>query len=150
MSGCFSGPSCNGTYRRKGQRGPLASALVRSDLPDPRSVLESLVGELTEFRARRLGRPAWRLRRWRFGALVTHGLPHRSGPSKDTSPITAKAHDQRRAGGGGREGCGRLRTSHPLARAELAALLPAILLTIAPGLRLYAYLPRNTTFVVPL
>jgi hypothetical protein len=44
-----------GTYRRKGQRGPLANVLVRSDLPDPRAVLESLVGELTEFH---LGRPS--------------------------------------------------------------------------------------------
>jgi hypothetical protein len=38
------------TYRRAGQRGPAARALVRADLPDPRAVLESLVGELTEFR----------------------------------------------------------------------------------------------------
>jgi hypothetical protein len=36
-------------YRRKGQRGPAAKALVRADLPDPRAILESLVGELTEF-----------------------------------------------------------------------------------------------------
>jgi hypothetical protein len=37
------------TYRRKSQRGPAARALVRADLPDPRAVLEDLVGELTEF-----------------------------------------------------------------------------------------------------
>jgi hypothetical protein len=36
-------------YRRKGQRGAAAKALVRADLPDPRAILESLVGELTEF-----------------------------------------------------------------------------------------------------
>jgi hypothetical protein len=36
-------------YRRKGQRGPAAKALVRADLPDPRAILESLVGELTDF-----------------------------------------------------------------------------------------------------
>jgi hypothetical protein len=38
-----------GTYRRKGQRGPLANVVVGADLPDPRSVLEGLVGELVEF-----------------------------------------------------------------------------------------------------
>jgi hypothetical protein len=37
------------SYRRKGQRGPLACALVRSELPDPRAVLEGMVGELGEF-----------------------------------------------------------------------------------------------------
>ena len=37
------------TYRRKNQRGPAARALVRADLPDPRSTLEGLVGELVEF-----------------------------------------------------------------------------------------------------
>jgi hypothetical protein len=37
------------TYRRKGQRGPLARALVRADLTNPRAILEGLVGELVEF-----------------------------------------------------------------------------------------------------
>jgi hypothetical protein len=38
-----------GTYRRKGAHGPLAGLLVRSDLPDPKAVLEGMVGEVTEF-----------------------------------------------------------------------------------------------------
>jgi hypothetical protein len=37
------------SYRRKGQRGRPARALIDATLPDPRAVLESLVGELTEF-----------------------------------------------------------------------------------------------------
>jgi hypothetical protein len=45
-------------YRRRGQRGPLASALVRSDLPDPRAGLEGLVGELVEFHVERPPEPA--------------------------------------------------------------------------------------------
>ena len=45
------------TYRRKNQRGPPAQALVRADLPDPRAVLESLVGELTEFHVERPSEP---------------------------------------------------------------------------------------------
>ena len=40
-------------YRRKNQRGQPARALVRADLPDPRAVLEGLVGELTEFHVER-------------------------------------------------------------------------------------------------
>jgi hypothetical protein len=36
-------------YRRKGQRGRQARALIQADLPDPRAVLENLVGELVEF-----------------------------------------------------------------------------------------------------
>jgi hypothetical protein len=40
-------------YRRKGQRGAAAKALVRADLTDPRAILESLVGELTEFHLER-------------------------------------------------------------------------------------------------
>jgi hypothetical protein len=36
-------------YRRAGQRGPAARALVDAALHDPRAVLETLVGELTEF-----------------------------------------------------------------------------------------------------
>jgi hypothetical protein len=36
-------------YRRKGQRGRQARALIRADLPDHRAALEGLVGELTEF-----------------------------------------------------------------------------------------------------
>jgi hypothetical protein len=45
----FFGDLLKGTYRRRGQRGPLASALVRSSLPNPRAVLEGMVGELVEF-----------------------------------------------------------------------------------------------------
>jgi hypothetical protein len=41
------------TYRRKGQRGRAARALVSAALPDPRPVLKSLVGELTEFHVER-------------------------------------------------------------------------------------------------
>lgn len=37
------------SYRRKGQRGRAAEAVFRSDLSDPRGVLESLVGELVAF-----------------------------------------------------------------------------------------------------
>jgi hypothetical protein len=36
-------------YRRKNQRGPAARALIRADLPDPRAVLEGLVGGLAKF-----------------------------------------------------------------------------------------------------
>jgi hypothetical protein len=45
------------TYRRKGQRGPLAHVLVRADLPNPRSVLEGLVGELVEFHVEQTPQP---------------------------------------------------------------------------------------------
>jgi hypothetical protein len=48
-------PPLQAAYRRKGQKGKPARALVRADLPDPRAILESLVGELTEFH---LERPA--------------------------------------------------------------------------------------------
>jgi hypothetical protein len=37
------------TYRREGQRGKRARALLSAAVPDPRAVLESLVGELAEF-----------------------------------------------------------------------------------------------------
>jgi hypothetical protein len=60
--GLFFDPPLKATYRRKGQRGPLACALVRSDLSDPRSILEGLVGELVEFQVERSprspGRPS--------------------------------------------------------------------------------------------
>jgi hypothetical protein len=36
-----------------GQRGAAAKALVRADLPEPRAILESLLGELTEFHVER-------------------------------------------------------------------------------------------------
>jgi hypothetical protein len=36
-----------------GQRGAAAKALVRADLPEPRAILENLVGELTEFHVER-------------------------------------------------------------------------------------------------
>jgi hypothetical protein len=49
----FFAPPVKAAYRRRGQRGPLARALVRSDLPDPRAVLEGLVGELVEFQLER-------------------------------------------------------------------------------------------------
>jgi hypothetical protein len=42
-------PPLQATYRRKAQKGKPARALVCADLPDPRAILESLVGELTEF-----------------------------------------------------------------------------------------------------
>jgi hypothetical protein len=45
------------SYRRKGQRGPLACALVRSELPNPRVVLEGLVGELGEFQIEQPAEP---------------------------------------------------------------------------------------------
>jgi hypothetical protein len=48
------------TYRRKNQRGPAARALVRADLPDPRSVLKGLVGELVDFHIERPPVPAAR------------------------------------------------------------------------------------------
>jgi hypothetical protein len=41
------------TYRRRGQRGPLARALVRADLVNPRAVLEGLVGEVVKFHVER-------------------------------------------------------------------------------------------------
>ena len=41
------------TYRRKNQRGPAARALIRADLPNPRAILEGLVGELVEFHVER-------------------------------------------------------------------------------------------------
>jgi hypothetical protein len=53
----FSSGALRASYRRKGQRGPLACALVRSDLSAPRSILESLVGELVEFQVERRPRP---------------------------------------------------------------------------------------------
>lgn len=43
-------PPRQAVYRRKGQKGKPARALVRADLFDPRAILESLVGPLTEFR----------------------------------------------------------------------------------------------------
>jgi hypothetical protein len=51
------------TYRRAGQRGPVARALVAAALPDPRAVLESLVGELTEFHVARPSEPPADVRR---------------------------------------------------------------------------------------
>jgi hypothetical protein len=55
--GLFFDPPLKATYRRKGQRGPLACALVRPDLSDPRSILEGLVGELVEFQVERPPQP---------------------------------------------------------------------------------------------
>jgi hypothetical protein len=46
-------PISTARYRRKNQRGPAARALVSAALSDPRAVLESLVGELTEFHVER-------------------------------------------------------------------------------------------------
>jgi hypothetical protein len=54
----FSSGALRASYRRKGQRGPLACALVRSDLSAPRAVLEGLVGELVEFHVERPPEPA--------------------------------------------------------------------------------------------
>jgi hypothetical protein len=45
-------------YRRGGQRGPAARALVDAALHNPRAVLESLVGELTEFDVERPSEPS--------------------------------------------------------------------------------------------
>jgi hypothetical protein len=56
-------PPLQATYRRKGQRGPLAGALVRADLPDRRTVLESLIGELVEFHVARPSEPPADVRR---------------------------------------------------------------------------------------
>ena len=53
----FFAPPVKAAYRRRGQRGPLACALVRSDLLDPRSILEGLVGELVEFQVERAPEP---------------------------------------------------------------------------------------------
>jgi hypothetical protein len=39
--------SCS--YRRRNQRGPLARALLRADLPCPRAAVEALIGALAEF-----------------------------------------------------------------------------------------------------
>jgi hypothetical protein len=52
IKGVFLDP-LTATYRRKNQRGPVARALVRADLPDPRAVLEGLVGEVVEFQVDR-------------------------------------------------------------------------------------------------
>jgi hypothetical protein len=46
-------PPLQATYRRKAQKGKPARALVDAALPDPRAVLEGLVGELTEFHVER-------------------------------------------------------------------------------------------------
>ena len=51
-------PPLQATYRRRAQKGKPARALVRADLPDPRPVLESLVGELTEFHVERSTKPS--------------------------------------------------------------------------------------------
>jgi hypothetical protein len=50
-------PPLQARYRRKGQKGKPARALVRADLPDPRAILESLVGELAEFHVERAAGP---------------------------------------------------------------------------------------------
>jgi hypothetical protein len=39
----------NCSYRRRGQSGSKARALVRADLPEPRAALEALIGPLVEF-----------------------------------------------------------------------------------------------------
>jgi hypothetical protein len=41
------------SYRRQGQRGRLAKALISAELPDARAALQSLVGELVEFHVER-------------------------------------------------------------------------------------------------
>jgi hypothetical protein len=53
----FFGEVLKAHYRRKGQRGPLACALVRSDLSAARAVLEGMVGELREFQVERRPEP---------------------------------------------------------------------------------------------
>jgi hypothetical protein len=57
IQGVFLDP-LTATYRRKNQRGPVARALVWAGLPDPRAVLEGLVGEVVEFQADRPVEPA--------------------------------------------------------------------------------------------
>jgi hypothetical protein len=57
IKGVFLDP-LTATYRRKNQRGPAARALVRADLPDPRAVLEGLVGEVVGFQVDRPVEPA--------------------------------------------------------------------------------------------
>jgi len=50
-------PPLQAVYRRKGQKGKPARALVSAALSNPRPVLESLVGELTEFHVERPAEP---------------------------------------------------------------------------------------------
>jgi hypothetical protein len=50
-------PPLQAVYRRKGQKGKPARALVSAALSDPRAVLERLVGELTEFHVERPAEP---------------------------------------------------------------------------------------------
>jgi hypothetical protein len=50
-------PPLRATYRRRNQKGKPARALIRADLPDPRTVLERLVGELVEFQVERSRSP---------------------------------------------------------------------------------------------
>ena len=54
----FFGPPLKAAYRRKGQRGTASERTGRArTLPDPRAVLESLVGELVEFHVERPPEP---------------------------------------------------------------------------------------------
>jgi hypothetical protein len=50
-------PPLRATYRRRSQKGKSAQALIGADLPDPRTVLEHLVGEVTEFAVKRPPEP---------------------------------------------------------------------------------------------
>ena len=48
----------NSSYRRAGQRGRATRALIRSDAPDPRSALESVVGPVVWFEVEQATEPA--------------------------------------------------------------------------------------------
>jgi hypothetical protein len=65
-------------YRRAGQRGPAARALVGAALHNPRAVLESLVGELTEFHIERPSEPP-----------AVAGAPAPERPARTLPPLSA-------------------------------------------------------------
>jgi len=71
-------PISTARYRRKNQRGAAARALIDASLPDPRAVLESLVGVLTEFH---LDRPS--------GAPADASTPEPQRPVRSLPPLAA-------------------------------------------------------------
>jgi hypothetical protein len=82
----FLGAPLKATYRRKGQRGPLACALVRSDLSVPRAVLEGMVGALVEFQVERPPEPAGK-------AGAPESAPQRLPPLPPlAAALSAEAH----------------------------------------------------------
>ncbi len=68
-------PILTARYRRRNQRGAAARALVDAAVSDPRSVLESLVGELTEFHVERQTAPPGE-------ASAPESAAHRSRPCR--------------------------------------------------------------------